>query len=395
MAKKTVTNLPGVYASGVKAGIKPGRRDLSFLFVPDAFSSAAVFTQNRFVAPPLVWTREAQKKNTLRAVVVNAGCANAATGRIGYQNAKRTAELAASYLGIKPNEVGVASTGIIGVQLPMDKITSGLKALLKNPRARQGHLASQAILTTDLCKKETYCSERVGTHRYTVAGYAKGSGMIAPNMATMLGFLVTDVRVPRALLQKLFREAVDRSFNMTSVDTDTSTNDMVMIFSTGRQEFDPKNKRQRAVFEKVLTDACVELAKKIARDGEGATKLIEVSVQGARSEVQARAIAKSIVDSPLVKTAIHGSDPNWGRVAAAAGKTPKVALDPEKIDISFGGAPVMRRGRILPFERDKVRKLLTGKEVKVEVDLHLGKGAARAWGCDLTKGYIDINTAYS
>ena len=394
--KKTITNLRGVYAGGIAAGIKVnGKKDLAYLFIPDCYGSAGVFTKSAFIAPPLVVTQEALKKGTVKALIVNSGNANAATGALGLRDARETTKVAAQLLGIKPREVAVTSTGIIGKPLPMDTLRAGLRTLLKNPYKRDGRHAARAIMTTDLTQKEVFVTGMVGGQRVSVGGFAKGSGMIAPNMATMLGFLVTDAKVDSKTLRPLLKRAVDDSFNMTSVDTDTSTNDMVMVFSTGakgRKVATPQAKRE---FLALLTKACQHLAKLIAADGEGATKLIEVQVSGARTEREARVIAKNVINSPLVKTAIHGADPNWGRVLAAAGKDPAVKVDPRRVDLTFAGAVVMKRGKLVPHDRKRIRKLMSVREVPVRLHLGLGKGAAVAWGCDLTHGYVDINVSYN
>lgn len=396
MQKKNVTAIRSVFAGGLAAQIKSnGTRDLAFLFVPHAVGSAAVYTRSAFIAPPLIVTKNAQKRGTLKALIVNSGCANAATGKPGLKDAQETAALAARLLGIKASEVAVASTGIIGKRLPMDKIRSGLHSLLADPYQRDGDAAAKAIMTTDLTQKETYVTGTVAGQRVTIAGFAKGSGMIAPNMATMLGFLVTDAHVDNKTLSRCLRAAVDNSFNMTSVDTDTSTNDMVLAFATGERGKAIRSKKAVDEFLAILTKACQHLAKQIAADGEGATKLIEVRVAGARNEREARLVAKQIVNSPLVKTAIHGADPNWGRVLAAAGKDPALKVDPSKVDLTFAGTTVMRRGAILDHDRQQIRGLMSGKEVVVSLNLNLGKGSATAWGCDLTHGYVDINVSYN
>lgn len=392
--KKTVTDLAGVYAGGIHCGIKEKGDDLAFLYVPDAFSSAGTFTLNKFAAPCIAYTRGCVMKNTLRAAIINSGNANAATGMRGLENTRTTAKLAARLLGLKPSEVGVASTGIIGKQLPMGKLTAGLERLLRSPKQRNGHRAARAIMTTDLQIKETFHVGNAGRERIHVAGFCKGSGMIAPNMGTMLGYLVTDLRLPRGMLQRLLREAVNNSFNMTSVDTDTSTNDMVLVFSTGRRDAGTST-RTINLFRRLLTDACQELAQMIAVDGEGATKLIEVHVRGAATTSQARLVALNVVNSPLVKTALHGADPNWGRIVAAAGKDPTVRIDPARLGLRFGDHQIMRKGMALEFDRPLVIRTLKQKKVPVTLDLQLGTASATAWGCDLGKGYIDINTHYS
>lgn len=394
--KKNITNLKGVFAGGISAGIKAnGKKDLAYLFIPDCYGSAGVFTKSAFIAPPLIVTQEALRRGTVKALIVNSGNANAATGKIGLRDARETAKVAAKLLGIKPHQVAVSSTGIIGKLMPMETVKAGLAKLLKNPLKRDGKNAARAIMTTDLTQKEVFVSGTVGGQRVNVAGFAKGSGMIAPNMATMLGFLVTDAKVDSSALRTMLRRAVNDSFNMTSVDTDTSTNDMVMAFSTGAKGKKVTGTKEKEEFLALLTKACQHLAKMIAADGEGATKLIEVQVVGARTEREARVIAKNVINSPLVKTAIHGADPNWGRVLAAAGKDPAVKVDPRRVDLTFAGAAVMRRGEVVPHDRKRIRKLMSVREVPVRLQLNLGRGEAVAWGCDLTHGYVDINVSYN
>ena len=396
LMKKTITSLKGTYAAGIAAGIKTnGKRDLAYIFVPNAYGSACVFTQSAFIAPPLIVTKQALARGTVKALVVNSGNANAATGKSGLKNARETAAIAAKLLGLKAHEVAVSSTGIIGRPLPMDTLRAGLHTLLSNPLQRDGDAAAKAILTTDLTQKEVFASGLVAGKRITIAGFAKGSGMIAPNMATMLGFLVTDAKIDSATLKALLKLAVDDSFNMTSVDTDTSTNDMVMVFSTGASGKKISSTAAKKNFLALLTKACQHLAKLIAADGEGATKLIEVQVVGARNKKDARLIAKNIANSPLVKTAVHGADPNWGRVLAAAGKDPTLKVDPRKVDLTFAGAPIMRGGELVPHDRKKIRKLMSAREIPIRLDLNLGKASATAWGCDLTHGYVDINVSYN
>lgn len=391
--QKSFTDLEGVWAGATGCGIKPGRDDLAYIYLPNAYSAAGVFTQNSTAAPCVLYSKEVIRKGGVRGLIVNAGCANAATGAQGLRNARATAREAARFLKCRADQIAVASTGIIGKQLPMDKITSGVRAMLGRPLVKAGSRVSRAIMTTDTFPKQVFLRRRIGGKQVTVSGICKGAGMIAPNMATMLGFLVTDARIGRTQLQTLLREAVDDSFNMTSVDTDTSTNDLVLIFSTGTVAVE--NKTHQREFATLLTDACQELAKLIARDGEGATKLIEVTVQNAKNRAQARKMAMNVVNSPLVKTAIAGADPNWGRIIAAAGKDPSLALDLATLEVHMAGVKVLDAGKIQPFKREALCKRLREKNIEIFLDVKLGKGNARAWGCDLTCGYVEINTEYS
>ncbi len=389
----TFTDLPGVFAGAIGCGIKPGRDDLSYIYLPACFSSAGVFTQNSTAAPCVEYTKAAMKSGKAKGVVINAGCANAATGTLGFRNAKTTSAIAAKLLRCRAQDIVVSSTGIIGKQLPMDKISSGLKSMLSKPLQRTGSKVARAIMTTDTYPKEVFLRRRIGKETVTVSGIAKGAGMIAPNMATMLGFLVTDARISAPKLRAALRSAVNDSFNMTSVDTDTSTNDMVLLFSTGTKML--RDGKELLAFQGLLTEACQVLAKAIARDGEGATKLIEVTVRGAKTQAQARKMAMNVVNSPLVKTAIAGADPNWGRIIAAAGKDPSLALDLKKLDVALAGCKVLGGGKIQSFKRESLAKLLRQENISIALDLKLGKGKARAWGCDLTAGYVEINTEYS
>lgn len=390
----SITDLKGVYSAAVSAGIKAKGLDLAYIFVPHCYAAAGVFTRNRVRAACVEITEQRMRSGTMRGVIINSGNANAVTGARGRQDALRTARIAARLLGVPEDQIGVASTGIIGKKLPFEKIESGLRLLLGDSLARNGVDTGRAILTTDTCAKSVDLQAKIGASRVALSGIAKGSGMIAPNMGTTLSFLVTDARVPRRRLQQLLRDAVDSTFNLASVDTDTSTNDMLLLFSTGEVAIG-ESPGAIAKFSKLLRAGCDRLARQIIRDGEGATRLIEAVVSGARSEVDARLIAKSIIDSPLVKCAVHGADPNWGRILAAAGKVQGVALDPRKLQLKLQGVCLVRRGMPTDFTRAKLHQLLMTDTVRVELDLGLGRGSATAIGCDLGRGYIDINVAYS
>jgi glutamate N-acetyltransferase/amino-acid N-acetyltransferase len=389
------TDLEGVYADGIHSGIKPNKnKDLCYIYMPDCFASAGVFTTNQFVAPSVSFTRRNMGKHTLKAVVVNSGNANAGTGDEGLKHVKETAKAAAEKLGLKPYEIGVASTGKIGDALPIKTLLSGLKILLENPLKKEGQNAAEAIMTTDLCPKTVYVSEKVGDKTIVVAGMTKGSGMIAPNMATTLGFLVTNAVIDHENLQKRLKAAIDKSYNMISVDNDTSTNDMMLLFSVGKAKEKVVLTEEWEAFERLLLKACTELAKMIAKDGEGATKLIEVHVKQAIKQGDARKIALAVVNSPLVKTALHGADPNWGRIIAAACKDTSIKINPQKLSLYFGDICVFAKGEKQSFSYEAAVSLLKLDTVYITLDLNLGKEEATAWGCDLTKGYVDINTQY-
>ncbi len=384
---KKLTDITGVYASGTYCGLKAddSKLDIAYLYVPNATASAGVFTKNKFRAACVNHSEEALKKDIIKAVIINSGCANAATGPQGIENCKITAEKAAGLLGIKSTQVATASTGIIGVQLNMDKVIPGLESLLKNPERKEIDKAANAILTLDTRTKLAFAEKG----KVQVGGFAKGAGMISPNMATMLGFMVTNAALNQTTLKRLLQKACDDSFNMVSVDTDTSTNDLVLIISTGEVECS-----EEEVFE-LLKECSVSLAKQIAADGEGAEKLIEANVKGANSDFEARIVAKNLINSPLVKTAIHGSDPNWGRLMMAIGKEPSVKFNPDAIDVYLAGQLVFTNGKPGDFKREDLRKLISTSEVRVDVNLNNGNHTATAWGCDLTKKYIDINTDYN
>lgn len=392
---KKLTDISGVYASGTYCGLKSdsSKLDLAYLYVPNATASAGVFTKNKFKAACITHTELALKNDTIKAVIINSGCANAATGPEGIENCKITAEKAASLLGIKNSQVATASTGIIGVQLDMKKILPGLDRILENPERKEIDLAANAILTLDTKIKLAFAEKG----KLQVGGFAKGAGMISPNMATMLGFMVTNVALTPTTLKRLLQKACDDSFNMISVDTDTSTNDMVLIISTG--EIEATDVKEEEIFE-LIKQCSISLAKQIVADGEGAEKLIEANVKGANSELEAKIVAKNLINSPLVKTAIHGADPNWGRLMMAIGKEPSVRFNPDEIDVYLAGQLVFTKGRPGKFERSDLKKLLKAAEVKIDVNLNCKASAqesysATAWGCDLTKKYIDINTDYN
>jgi glutamate N-acetyltransferase/amino-acid N-acetyltransferase len=388
-----VTSPRGFLAGATNAGIKneaEARLDLGVLFSEAPGTAAAMFTTNRVRAAPLILSQQRLQAGRAVAVVVNSGCANASTGEPGLADAVEMAELTANHIGASPDDVLVASTGVIGQRLPMERIRAALGRVVLS--ADGGHELARAIMTTDTVPKEV--AVRVGD--FIIGGVAKGSGMIHPNLATLLCFLTTDASVDVAFLRLTLQEAVAISFNMVSIDGDTSPNDMVLIMANGLAGGEPvaEDSRQAEVFQQALNQVCVHLAKAIARDGEGATKLIEVNVSGAASVDDAKLAARTIVSSPLVKAAVHGSDPNWGRVLAAAGRS-GVELVEASTDLYIGNICLVNHGCPLSFSREEVVRLLSSHEVAIALDLNLGSGTATAWGCDLSEEYVTINSQYT
>jgi len=388
-----VTSPGGFLAGAVHAGIKyqdQSRLDLGILFSRVPCTAAAVFTTNKVKAAPVLLDQKRLQKGRVSAVVMNSGCANACTGKRGMADALEMTELTARHTGVKPEDVLAANTGVIGVTLPMERIRKAIPKVALTVRG--GHDLARAIMTTDTVPKEA----AVKAGDFTIGGMVKGSGMIHPNLATLLCFLTTDAAVDNDLLGKALRKAVAISFNMISIDGDNSTNDTVLIMANGTSGGEPitGGSRRAGVFQQALNKLCVYLAREAARDGEGATKLIEVRVKGAASTKDARLAARTIVSSSLVKAAVHGSDPNWGRVLAAAGRS-GAALEESKTELYIGDTRVLKDGAPVAFDKKAVVKHLDGKEVAITLDLHLGKGEATAWGCDLSEEYVKINAEYT
>ena len=365
-------------------GLKTSGKDLA-LFVSDVdATAAAVFTRNHFPGAPVILGREIIRGGRLRAVVVNSKVSNVATGARGVEDARRMAAAAAAEIGTSADRVLVSSTGVIGVGLPIEKIESGLRGIARDLQD-DPLVGAAGIMTTDTHPKALSAS--VGDA--TITWVAKGSGMIEPNMATMLAYIFTDARLDRATLDRLLRAAVRDSFNMLSVDTDTSTSDTCAILANGHAGTVPI-----ADFEQTLIAGCLRMTEILARDGEGATHLLRATVRGAATDEDARRVAKSLVNSPLVKTMVHGADPNVGRLLMAVGKCFECAIRPESTDAWINGHQVVRGGARLDFAEAVVREALRKDVVDLEVDLGVGAASARAYGCDLTKGYIDENAAY-
>lgn len=390
-----ITAPVGFKASGIGAGIKKSKKDLALLYSVVPAAAAGVFTTNRVKAAPLVITARRLEKGVAQAVVINSGNANACTGSKGYADALAMARAAARALSIPEELVLVGSTGVIGQRLPVAKIEKALPAAAE-ALDTAGHLsAAEAIMTTDTVAKEAAVRFSVGGKECAVGGMAKGSGMIHPNMATMMAFLTTDAAVEAGLLRRALRSAVDASFNMITVDGDTSTNDMVVVMANGRAGNveitgdGPDYDR----FTAALTAVAVQLAKKVARDGEGATRLIEVRVRRAGSVEDARKAARAIAASNLVKSAVFGRDANWGRILCAAGYSGS-SFNPEKVDIFLGTEHVAAGGAGLPFSEERTSFQLEQDPVVITVDFNEGEDSATAWGCDLTYDYVRINASY-
>lgn len=389
-----LSGIRGLRSAGVHCGIKSRSPDLAVLVTDGPAVAAATFTTNRVQAAPVIVTREhLSRSETVRGVVIASGVANACTGHQGLENARTMAALLAQHLGVAPEEVLVASTGVIGKQLPMPKVEAGIAAALAQARADGGADAARAICTTDTRPKEAAVEVALRGGVVRVGGMAKGSGMIHPNMATMLAFVATDAQVDRAWLAQRWRQSVAATYNRITVDGDTSTNDMAVVLATGASGVAPHGPEEEALLGRALDWVNLELARMIAADGEGAQHLLVVRVTGAASPAEADGCARVIAASPLVKTAIAGKDPNWGRILAAAGRA-GVALDPDRLELWIGGVRVAAGGMGLPGAEAAAREAMEAFEVEIRLDLGVGEHEGLAFGCDLTEGYVRINAAY-
>jgi len=394
-ARGAITAPEGFRAAAVAAGIKADGADLALLVAERDCAAAAVFTTNRAQAAPVIVSREHLASGRARAVVVNAGCANAATGPEGIADAREMAAATAKAIGGRPSDVVVASTGVIGTRLPMDKVQAGIGRAAARLGRDGGAEAARAIMTTDTRPKEARVPFAVGGVTLTVGAMAKGAGMIAPNMATMLAFFTTDAAVEPGLLGRALREAVGESLNRVTVDGDTSTNDMALVMASGARPAPAITETGRGydAFRDALTEAARRLAEMIVRDGEGATRMAEIRVEGARDAANADRIARVVADSPLVKTALHGGDPNWGRILAAVGRS-GVAVDVERVDIFLGDVWVAEGGRARDYEEAAAHRAMLEDPVRIRVRLGEGQAAGWMWTCDFSHGYVDINAHY-
>lgn len=390
-----VTAAKEFLASGISTGIKKDKKDLALIYSKVPARVAGVFTLNRIKAAPLLLTKERIKGGIARAIVVNSGNANSCNGPQGMEDAlKMTAEVS-RLLDIPEERVLVSSTGVIGQPMPMDKIIPGISKAVSKLSIVGGNDAATAIMTTDTVTKETAVAIDLYGTTITIGGMAKGSGMIHPNMATMLGFITTDVTISPGTLQGAIRHAVDRSFNMISVDGDNSTNDMLLVMANGAaggKELNEEDKDYNT-FVKALTKVCTDLAVMVVRDGEGATKLIEAKVINAPTEKDARLAARSITSSSLVKSAVFGEDANWGRILCAVGYS-GAEFDQEKVDIFIGDEQVASNGASITFSEERAAQILSKDHVLILVDMKSGTSNATAWGCDLSYDYIKINVSY-
>jgi glutamate N-acetyltransferase/amino-acid N-acetyltransferase len=389
----TITSPKGFKAGAAYAGINKHARynlDVGILFSDTPCKAAGAFTLNKIKSASVLLCQKILPANTVRAIVVNSGCANTGTGEHGQLDAVSMEAATAAKIGVDLRDVLVASTGVIGRRLPVDLLNSAISQIVLT--ADGGHEMAKAIMTTDTRPKEA----AVEAGGFVIGGIAKGAGMIHPNMATMLSFLSTDAPVELGFLQESLKRAVDISFNMISIDGDTSPNDSVILLSNGLAggEIIREDSPGALSFQQALDAVCIHLAKSIARDGEGATKLIEVTVSGAASILDARVTARTIISSPLVKCAVHGSDPNWGRIVVAAGRSGAELVE-NKVKLEIGGILVVKDGMPTPFDRDNLIKELERDEVVINLDLNLGIFSATAWGCDLSAEYVAINSDYT
>lgn len=390
-----VTAAKGFKAAGVRCGIKQKGPDLAAIYSGAECSVAGVFTTNAFKAASVLVNVERLALGRARAVVVNSGNANACTGEQGLRDARQICKLAAGVLGVPEQQVFNASTGIIGVPLPMDKIEAGVREAVANLSESGGESASLAIMTTDTVPKTSAYEFEIGGRTVRVGGMCKGAGMICPNMATMLCFITTDASIGPGLLQKSLASSVERSFNSLTVDGDMSTNDSLILLANGASGCGEitEGSAEYEAFDKALGQVCLDLATACARDGEGATKYVEVHVINAASYLDAKSAAMTIANSPLVKTAIFGEDPNWGRVLCAAGRSGAYIV-PEKTSLYFGEVKIVENGEPLRLDPDAARKPMLGKDLTITVDLGVGTESATAFTCDFSYDYVKINAEY-
>lgn len=391
-----VTFAKGFTAAGVKAGIKKsGNLDVAVIYTKTQAVVAGTFTQNKVAAAPVYVSKEVVATGTAHAIVANAGCANACTGQQGLDDAHKMAQIAADELGVNADDVIVSSTGVIGVNLPMDKLEAGIKDAVANLSADGSGNAGRAIITTDTHSKSVTCEFELSGKTVRMGAIAKGSGMIRPNMATMLCYITTDIAIDQTLLQKAVSGCVEKSFNMISVDGDMSTNDMVIVLANGEAnnaKITEENADYQIFFDKLMM-LCTELAKQIAADGEGASKFLTINVKGAKSFADAKTVGMAIANSPLVKTAFFGEDPNWGRVICAVGYS-GADMVPEKTVVKFGGITIFANGTGATYDEKALAHVMKEKDIVIDIELNMGQEDATVWSCDLSYEYVKINGEY-
>ncbi len=391
-----VTAPQGFRAAGMYCGVRKVKKDIAMIVSDVPATVAGVFTLNKTQAAPILVDKAQLKRSSLcSAIVVNSGNANACTGERGLNDAWQMVRTTAEVLGVPEEHVLVSSTGVIGQYMPMDKVIPAIGELAKMLSRSGNKDAAEAIMTTDTYPKEVAVQFTLGASTVTIGGVAKGSGMIAPNMATMLAFISTDVAISQQLLTKALQSANNRSFNRITVDGDMSTNDQVLVLANGLAKNAPfgENSEEYQLFSAALEYVMIKLAKMIARDGEGATKLIEIQVKGARSEEEAAQAARAVANSNLVKTALHGADANWGRILAAVGYS-GIEFNPDIVEISFNDLPILKKNYEIVLDEEKAKAILEQENVIVTIDLNQGNQFARFWTCDLTKEYVHINASY-
>ena len=391
----TITSVKGIKAAGVFCGLKKLKKDLALIYSENPATVGGTFTLNKVKAAPLLISQDIiAKDQKIKAILINSGNANACTGEQGFDNAIETQEFTAQHFGISKDEVLISSTGVIGQQLNVEKVKEGIKSIQLSSELSAGHDAAEAILTTDTFPKSFACKVQLSKGEVKIGGICKGSGMIMPNMATMLAFVATDAEIPKPLVQKLIAEAVNKSFNRISVDGDTSTNDMVVLMANGVSKFSiTEENSDYQLFKVALRDLCKKMAMAIVKDGEGATKFISVKVGSAKSEIDADSAAKAIVNSPLVKTALYGADANWGRILSAVGNS-GINFCPEKVMIKIGDLHLLNPGYDSNFDESIAKEILEKKDVDITVELNEGDASTTWWTCDFSEQYVKINANY-
>jgi len=393
-----ITTVPGILASGIAAGIKPsGKKDLALIYSSVPARAAAVFTQSQVKGAPVLVSREHMRDGRVQAILASSGCSNVCTGEQGLKDAREMTRIVGELLHVSPRQVLIAATGVIGQLLPMDKIRTGLPKLVKGLSPQGGRHAAEAILTTDTVPKEAALRLEVAGRPITLGGIAKGVGMLEPHLATMFCFMATDAMVAGDALQSVLRRTVDRSFNRITVDGDQSTSDTVAVLANGLAENAPLERGGKGLrqFARGLEALTTRLAKLLVEDGEGATKLVEIRLCGARTRREALLAARSVANSPLVKTALNGADPNWGRIMMALGKSP-ARVAPDRVCIAIGDEVLVERGVQKPGARlDRIREVMGGREYAITIDLALGRGEDRVWTSDLSEEYVRINAKYT